>query len=532
VGVEYRLLGPLEAIADGQPAQLGGGLQRGVLVCLLAQPNAVVPATRIIDELWAEDPPPTAANLVQGYVSQLRKALGRDAIETRGTGYVARVDPDALDLIRFERLADAGSQALAEGRVEPAAAAFAEALALWRGPALADLDDRPFLRPTAARLNELRLLAHERWVEARLACGRDAEVIGEIRAVVAEHPLRERPLGLLMLALYRSGRQAEALEAYRTARKTFLEELGIEPGPWLRELERSILRQDSALEAEATTSTVRHDAVDTRTIVLAAFELAELSRLLDVAEPLARDAGRELVLACTVVSPSELGMTSDALHGFRATLVKSGVAARAAAFTSLTPGADLTRLAVEQDAELVVVGTPERLLEDVRLLTLLSEAPCDVAVVGGGPLGDGPVIVPFTGAEHDWAAVELAGRMGRARDVPLRLLGSAGRDDKRDASRLLASASLAVQRALGVVAEPLLVDPSPAALATATESAGIVVIGLTERWRHDGLGRTRTTLATASTHATVLVRRGLRPGGLAPRGSQTHFTWTIGAPAR
>jgi DNA-binding SARP family transcriptional activator len=532
VSVEYRLLGPLEAIIDGRRVHLGGALQRGVLVCLLGQPNAVVPSAAIIDELWANDPPATASNLVQGYVSQLRKVLGREAIETRGAGYVAQVYPDALDLHRFERLADTGTQALADGQVEQAATAFADALALWRGPALADLDDKPFLRSTAARLNELRLLARERWLEAELACGRHAEIVGEIRDLVAKHPLRERPHGLLMLALYRSGRQAEALETYRTARAALVEEVGIEPGSWLQELERSILRRDAALDEPATEAALRNKVTETRTIVVAAFELDGMGRLLEVAEPLARDSARELVLASTVAASEELGRATDALHALRARLVGAGLVSRAAAFTSLTPGADLTRLAVEQDADLIVVDAPAQLLEDVRLLTLLTDAPCDVAVVVGGPVREGPVVVPFTGAEHDWAAVELAGWISRSRGGSLRLLGSAGSDEQRDASRLLASASLAVQRITGVTAEPMLVEPTPGALADGTSDAGIVVLGLTDRWRRDGLGRTRTMLATASNHATVLVRRGLRPGGLAPRGNETHFTWTLGAPAR
>ena len=176
--------------------------------------------------------------------------------------------------------------------------------------------------------------------------------------------------------------------------------------------------------------------------------------------------------------------------------------------------------------DLVLIDGPEGLLEDGRLAALLDQAPSDVAVAVGGRLRDGPVLVPFTGAEHDWAAVELGAWLaldGRG----LRLAGSAASADGRDASRLLASASLAVQRGLGVAAEPLLVDPDPAALVAAAADAGAVVVGLTDRWRREGLGRTRSALAAMAEPAVLLTRRGVRPGGLAPRRDQTRFTWTI-----
>jgi hypothetical protein len=160
-------------------------------------------------------------------------------------------------------------------------------------------------------------------------------------------------------------------------------------------------------------------------------------------------------------------------------------------------------------------------------MRLLQDAPCDVAVLVPGPPGDGPVLVAFAGAEHDWAAVELGAWVSRQTGAPLRLVGALANGGGRDASRLLASASLAVQRALGVAAEPLLVEPDAAALVAAARGARLVVVGLTERWRHEGVGRARTALATAGAHPTLLVRRGLRPGGLAPRAAGTRFTWTV-----
>jgi hypothetical protein len=215
------------------------------------------------------------------------------------------------------------------------------------------------------------------------------------------------------------------------------------------------------------------------------------------------------------------------LRTHRDRLVEGGIDARAASFTSLTPGADLARVARDQDAELVLVDAPARLLEDGRLLGLLEDAPCDVAVLVGGEARAGPVFVPFAGAEHDWAAVELGAWQARTRPARLVLAGSSAGAGGRDASRLLASASLAVQRALGVDAEPLLVDPTPQSLVDAAGDAGLVVVGLTDRWRREGVGRTRTALATSPRQPALLVRRGLRPGGLAPRAAETRFTWTI-----
>jgi DNA-binding SARP family transcriptional activator len=237
MAVEYRLLGPLEVVVGGHPAKVGPPRHCGVLVLLLTQANAVVPADRIIDELWGDDPPASAVNLVQGAVSHLRKMLGTDAIATRGAGYALRVQPDALDLHRFERLAEEGSVALEDGHFDHAATALGNALALWRGPALADLADEAFVQPVAARLEDLRLLVVERRLEAELGRGRHADVLADIQRLAREHPLRERVHGLLMLAFYRCGRQAEALEAYRSARARLVEEPGISPGPALQELE-------------------------------------------------------------------------------------------------------------------------------------------------------------------------------------------------------------------------------------------------------------------------------------------------------
>jgi DNA-binding SARP family transcriptional activator len=524
VAAEYRLLGPFEVLVDGRPVPLAGPRQRAVLVYLLAHANVVVPISRLVDELWGDDPPASAVNVLQSYVSQLRKALGRDAIETSGKGYLARVRTDALDLIRFERSAHAGSLAVAEGRFDDASAALANALALWRGPALADLLDEPAVAPVAARLEELRLLALERRIEAEIGRGRHAEIAAEAGDLARAHPLRERPRWLHMMALYRSGRQAEALDSYRRARAYLADELGLEPGPALQELERAILRQDPSLGAPAANAS--HDA-PVRSILVAELSTGSLEQLARLAAPLAERPPRELLLVRTAPDAGRLGDASTSLRALREALLAAGVDSRGAAFTSLVPGADLARVATEQEADLVLVDAPDQLLEDGRLLALLGHAPCDVGVVVGSPAGPGDVLVPFVGGDHDWAAVELGAWLARAYDGQLLLAGASLGEAGRDASRLLANASLAVQRALGVTAEPVLVAPEPAAVVKATAGTAVVCVGLPDRWQREGLGPTRTAIATRGDGPTILVRRGVRPGGLAPRGADTRYTWTI-----
>jgi Bacterial transcriptional activator domain len=375
------------------------------------------------------------------------------------------------------------------------------------------------------------VLALERAIEADLECGRDAELIGELDALVAEHPLHERFRALHILALYRAGRQADALAAYRAARETLVAELGIEPGAALRDLQRAILEQDSALAPARSSTAAAALAPDPRRVMTAALALASLPSLVTLGESLAGGSERELVVATSVASAAELSGAARRLAELCDELGRRGVTARSAAFTSLTPGRDLSRLAADQDVELLVVDAPDGLLEDARLLALLDEAPCDLAVlVGARPPRAGAVLVPFSGAGHDWAAVELGAWLARSRGSALQLAGASTGAEGRDASRLLANASLAVQRVLGIAAEPVIVEPSPDALVAVARSAGIVVVGLTDRWRATGLGATRTALAVEPEVTAVLVRRGLRPGGLAPPDDGTRFTWTI-APA-
>ena len=247
--MDFRILGPLEVLDEGREVALGGSKQRALLAVLVLHANETLSTDRLIEELWGEHPPATAAKTVQVHVSRLRKALasGGDLIVTRERGYRLELDPDRLDAHRFERLLAQARDELAADRPRQAAAALDEALALWRGEPLADLAYEPFAQREVARLADLRVAALELRIDARLALGGHAEVIGELEALIAEHPFRERLRAQLMLALYRADRQADALQAYQDARRKLVEELGIEPGERLRELERAILAQDPAL---------------------------------------------------------------------------------------------------------------------------------------------------------------------------------------------------------------------------------------------------------------------------------------------
>src|SRR5215831_152314 len=237
--MDFRILGPLEVVSDGATLELGGQKQRLLLAVLLVNANRVVDRDRLVNALWEEGAPETAQKALQVYVSQLRKILGRDRVVTQAPGYLLRVDADELDLERFHKLAE-------EGRLD-------EALALWRGPPLSEFAYQRFAQTEIARLEELHLTCLENRIERDLVHGQHAELVGELESLVKAHPLRERLRSQLMLALYRSGRQAEALEAYQQARAALVDELGIEPGRPLRDLHQAILNQDSALDLPVTT---------------------------------------------------------------------------------------------------------------------------------------------------------------------------------------------------------------------------------------------------------------------------------------
>jgi DNA-binding SARP family transcriptional activator len=516
--MEFRILGPLEVRDGADLRQVAGAGQRALLAVLLLHANEVVSTDRLIDELWPDEPPGSGVAALRVRVSVLRKALGAGAerVETTPLGYRLRLAPGELDLDRFSDLVEEAA------RAEPLVAAerLREALALWRGPALADFAYESFAQAAIVRLEELRLTALEWRVEADLALGRHAGLVGELEELVAAEPLRERLRCQLMLALYRSGRQAEALEAYRSARGALLDELGIEPSAPLRELEQAILRQDPELELTRLPT-------PERSILAVARDEESLDLLLALAEPLARKPPKELIVTRVVADADELGAAAAGLQEQRAGLIARGVSARAAAFVSRTPEADINRIATEQDVDLVLVRGTDEPLADPMLRRVLADTPCDVAIVTGARPQTGPVLVPFVGADHDWAAVEMGAWIAGASGTPLLLAGPRSGPGGHDASRLLADASLAVQRALSVVAEPLLLDPGPRALLTVAHDSGIVVVGLAERWRAKGLGPVREMLASEARPPVILVRSGLRPGGLAPNESLTRFTWSL-----
>ena len=512
--LEFRILGPLEVVDDEGPLRLGGPKQRATLAILLLNANRVVSIDRLADDLYAGAPPATAVTQVQRQISELRKALtSRSLIETRAPGYVIRVEPDGLDLARFERLAEDAGRALRRGEARQAAELLREALGLWRGEPLADLAGEPFAAVAVHRLEEIRLVALERRIEAELALGRHLELVAELETLVATEPLRERFRAQLMLALYRAGRQSEALDAYRAAREALVEELGIEPARPLRELERAILAQDPSLDLSAP-------AEEARALLAVP---SNGSALLTIAAPLAEGQRSELIVARLVAEEADVE---------RAVLELAAAGpsdARVAALTTADAAADVVRLATAYDVELVLLDLSRGLDEQLpaELAAVLERSPADVAVLTGpvGAEGEG-VFVPFGGGEHDWAALELGARLAVAMSVPLRLVGTTADQGsgRRDASRLLADASLAVKRVVGVTAVPLLADRG--GLAQAVSEATLVVVGIAPRWRSEGIGGARRALVAAGV-PILLVHRGPRPGPLAPQETRTRFTWSV-----
>ncbi|MGH9283564.1 MAG: BTAD domain-containing putative transcriptional regulator, partial [Acidimicrobiales bacterium] len=256
--MEFRILGPLEVTSEGRPVPLPGSRERTVLALLLLSPNRVVSSDRLIDELWTEKSPDQPAQALRVFVSRLRKAMkdaaGDAAVVSRPPGYLLEFDTTHLDAAKFETLVARGGDEAGQGRSEDAAVTLAQALALWRGTALADVVDTPAVRAEAARLEEARLGALEDRIEADLACGRHGSLVPELDQLTGVHPLRERLWGQRMVALYRSGRQADALRAYQDLRRLLADELGLDPSPDLARLESAILRHDPGLDAVRSSS--------------------------------------------------------------------------------------------------------------------------------------------------------------------------------------------------------------------------------------------------------------------------------------
>ena len=528
--LDFRILGPLEVVERDRALTLGGSRQRTLLAVLLTRANQVVSADRLIDELWGEQPPGNAPNALQYHVSQLRRALGPGApIVTRDPGYLIRVGPDELDLLRFERLV----QEAQDTAPDRAARLLREALGLWRGPALADLAETSAARNEIRRLEELRLSALEQRFEADLALTRHAEVAGELEALVYEHPLREQLRAQLMRALYASGRQAEALEVYRETRTMLVDELGIEPSPALQELEQAILRHDPTLNRSAA-ATGLFASARRRAIVIAATDETRLDDLLAIGGPLARQPTRELIVTRLLKESDDLAAANAMLAERRRSLARRGVSSRVTAYTTPAPGDEVVVIANEHDVDLVLVDAPSALLDggslEDELAVILARTPCDVGVlVGSGKPELGPIVTPFGGVEHDWSAIEVAAWIAAALGTTLRLLGTEADPalGRRDASRLLSRASLLVQQVVGIVAEPLLVPPGEEGVLDAARDARLLVIGLSDRWRTEGVGPVRLAVAAGARVPTLFVRRGLRPSGVAPNETLTRFTWTL-----
>ena len=287
--MEFRILGELEVLGDtGQPCEVVGHRQRALVALLATHPNETVSADRLVDALWEDETPANAANALQTVVSRLRRALGETRIVTRSPGYALRAEPDEIDAGRFERLAAEARRAREAGDLDGAVGTFRAALALWRGPALSEFAYARFAQGEVARLEERRLTVTEERIEAELALGRHADLVAELDVLASANPLRERLQAQRLLALYRAGRQADALARYRDLRSLLRDAHGLEPGTALRDLERAILLHDPALDPPAprTAEPVRampepepalERSADRRLVSVVYVELAEIS---------------------------------------------------------------------------------------------------------------------------------------------------------------------------------------------------------------------------------------------------------------
>lgn len=316
--MEFRILGPLEVTDGGTEVSVGGRNQRALLALLLLSAGEAVSTDRLIDGLWGETPPRTAPASLQNAVSQLRKTLGADRVVTRPPGYALQVDNAELDVGRVRSLVNEARAAEADAR----AALLAEAEGCWRGRPLADFTYDPFAQAAIAQLEELRLNVAEERIEAQLELGRHAELLAELEGLVAEHPLRERPRGQLMVALYRTGRQADALRLYQVGRRALLDELGIDPGPALQRLHGAILRQDRSLEPgppdvspEESLSEVAEVLLGGRLVPVLGAEVGELAQGLANRFDFPLDGGAELTrIAQHVALMNGSGPLYDELH--------------------------------------------------------------------------------------------------------------------------------------------------------------------------------------------------------------------------
>jgi DNA-binding SARP family transcriptional activator/pimeloyl-ACP methyl ester carboxylesterase len=323
--MDFHILGPLEVLIRHAPVHVAAGKQRALLAMLLLNANRTVSREHLVDSLWGENVPDSAQKMVQIHVSQLRKALPEPRLHTRAPGYLLEVDEGELDLSRFERSVAAARQALSQGDPGQASTLLDEALALWRGPALAEFAE-PFAQHESARLEELRLAAVELRIETELSLGHHGDLVGELEPLIAQHPLRERLRSQHMLALYRSGRHAEALASYQAFRRTLSEELGIEPSSSLRELERLMLKQDPSLELSADAETRVATSSRARENVSAAEGEVRYARSGDIriAYQVVGDGPVDLVLVHGYVCTFQPGWEHPGLTAFYRRLATTG----------------------------------------------------------------------------------------------------------------------------------------------------------------------------------------------------------------
>jgi DNA-binding SARP family transcriptional activator/class 3 adenylate cyclase len=542
--VDVRLLGPVEVAVAGSTVPIGAAKQRLILALLALRAGEMLSSDVLVDLIWGSRPPATATKALQVYISELRHRIEPDrsapiVIVSQPPGYRFGLEADKTDLGRFEDLWERARSAIADDDAELAARLLGEALGLWRGRPLADLAYEPAILSDAARLEEKRLACLEDRIEADLQLGRHAALVPELEALVREHPLRERLRGQHMLALYRCGRQADALVAYQQAREALVEQLGIDPSPAIVKLERLILQQDRSLELapkSAGASPVEPSSEE-RIVMVVSQSSDDVEGLLRVAAPLARTGfsivlGRVLEYAQGVDVTARLGDVTRRLVEHRERLVEQGISTRVAAFASRDRGPDLVKLAVQQGAELILVDGTAALREGSSgvFQEIVDDAPCDVATLvadGSGRTGDS-IIVPFGGSQHDWAALELAALLSRAERKRLVLAGAEGTTtDDPDASRMLASASLILQRVSGIVAEPVLIERGAQGLLELAANAHLILVGIAPSYRDRGLGETRYQIAMHAPAPALFVRRGTRPGVLSPNRTMTRFSWSL-----
>jgi DNA-binding SARP family transcriptional activator/class 3 adenylate cyclase len=542
--VDVRLLGPVEVEVEGSTVPIGAAKQRLILALLALRAGEMLSSDVLVDLIWGGRPPATATKALQVYISELRHRIEPDrsapiVIVSQPPGYRFGLDADKTDLGRFEDLWERGRNAAAGDDAEQAARLLGEALGLWRGRPLADLAYESAILSDAARLEEMRLACLEDRIEADLRRGRHAALVPEIEALVRENPLRERLRGQQMLALYRCGRQADALAAYQQAREALVEQLGIDPSPAIVKLERLMLQQDRSLElgAESAGASPAEPLSEERMVMVVSQSSDDVDGLLRVAAPLTRCGfsivlGRVLGYSRGVDVTARLGEVTRRLVEQRELLVNQGISARVAAFASHDRGPDLVKLAVQQGAELILVDGTVALREGGSSVfhEIVDDAPCDVAMlVADETVGHGDaIIVPFGGSQHDWAALELAALLSRAQQKRLVLAGAEGTTtDDPDASRMLASASLILQRVSGIVAEPMLIERGAQGLLELAASAHLILVGIPPSYRHQGLGETRYQIAMHAPVPALFVRRGTRPGVLSPNRTMTRFSWSL-----